>query len=89
MDHYSGQSFEHRRQWVVDRIHLLFSLFAIDICAYSIMSNLYHLVLKACPERLGAPSDDDIIERWCALFKGLLLIQNYRSGEDLRPCSPA
>jgi len=43
MDHYSGQSFEHRRQWVVDRIHLLFSLFAIDICAYSIMSNLYHL----------------------------------------------
>jgi hypothetical protein len=25
------------------------------------------------------------MERWCALFKGPLLIQNYRSGQDLNP----
>jgi REP element-mobilizing transposase RayT len=85
VDHYSGQSYEHRRQWVVDRIRLLASLFAIDICAYAIMSNHYHLVLKACPEQLDELSDDDIIERWCALFKGPLLIQSYRGGEALKP----
>jgi len=85
VDHYSGQSYEHRRQWVVDRIRLLSSLFSIDICAYAIMSNHYHLVLKACPEQLNELSDDDIIERWCALFKGPLLIQNYRIGEALKP----
>ena len=45
VDHYSGQSYEHRRQWVVDRIRLLSSLFAIDICAYAVMSNHYRLVL--------------------------------------------
>jgi REP element-mobilizing transposase RayT len=84
VDHYSGKSYEHRRQWVVDRIRLLSSLFAIDICAYAIMSNHYHLVLKACPQQLDALSDDDIIERWCALFKGPLLIQNYRNGEALQ-----
>ena len=39
VDHYSGQSYEHRRQWVVDRIRLLSSLFAIDICAYAVMRN--------------------------------------------------
>jgi hypothetical protein len=33
VDHYSGQSYEHRRQWIVDRIRLLSSLFAIDVCA--------------------------------------------------------
>ncbi|MCP4874439.1 MAG: hypothetical protein GY896_03050 [Gammaproteobacteria bacterium] len=33
IDHYSGQSYEHRRQWVIDRIRLLSSLFAIDVCA--------------------------------------------------------
>ena len=46
IDHYSGKSYEHRRQWVVDRIRLLSSLFAIDVCAYAVMNNHYHLVLK-------------------------------------------
>jgi len=85
VDHYSGQNYEHRRQWVVDRIRLLSSLFAIDVCAYAVMSNHYHLVLKVCPEQLESNSDDDIIERWCALFKGPLLIQSYRSDKDLKP----
>jgi REP element-mobilizing transposase RayT len=85
VDHYSGQNYEHRRQWVVDRIRLLSSLFAIDICAYAVMSNHYHLVLKLCPEQLSDFSDEQIMDRWCALFKGPLLVQRYRSGEALRP----
>ena len=85
VDHYSGKSYEHRKQWVVDRIRLLSSLFAIDVCSYAVMSNHYHLVLKVCPEQLDELSEDDIIERWCALFKGPLLVQNYRNGEDLKP----
>ena len=85
VDHYSGQSFEHRRQWVVDRIRLLSSLFAIDVCAYAVMHNHYHLVLKLCPSQFDDLSDDDIMDRWCALFKGPLLIQRYRDGEGLEP----
>jgi len=84
VDHYSGKSYEHRRQWVVDRIRLLSSLFAIDLCSYAIMSNHYHLVLKVCPGQLEGLSDDDIMDRWCALFKGPLLVQRYRDGEDLQ-----
>ena len=83
VDHYSGQSFEHRRQWVVDRIRLLSSLFAIDICAYAVMSNHYHLVLKLAPDQLDKLSDDQVMDRWCALFKGPLLIQRYREGDTL------
>jgi REP element-mobilizing transposase RayT len=84
VDHYSGQSYEHRRQWVVDRIRLLSSLFAIDVCSYAVMSNHYHLVLKLCPDQIEGLSDDDIMDRWCALFKGPLLIQRYRDGEGLK-----
>jgi hypothetical protein len=85
VDHYSGQNYEHRRQWVVDRVRLLSPLFAIDVCAYAVMSNHYHLVLKVCPEQLVDLAEDEIMDRWCALFKGPLLVQNYRSGEDLKP----
>ncbi|MCP4390792.1 MAG: transposase [Gammaproteobacteria bacterium] len=83
VDHYSGRNYEHRRQWIVDRIRLLSSLFAIDVCAYAVMSNHYHLVLKLCPEQLEDLNDEQIMERWCALFKGPLLVQRYRSGEPL------
>jgi REP element-mobilizing transposase RayT len=83
IDHYSGQNFEHRRQWVVDRIRLLSSLFTIDVCAYAVMSNHYHLVLKLRPDQLDTLCDEQIMDRWCALFKGPLLIQRYRSGETL------
>ena len=83
VDHYSGKNYEHRRQWVVDRIRLLSSLFAIDVCSYAVMSNHYHLALKICPEQIEKLSDDDVMDRWCALFKGPLIVQRYRDGEDL------
>ena len=51
-DAHSGQSYEHRRQWVVDKLGQLSRLFAIGVCAYAVMSNHYHLVLKVEPEVL-------------------------------------
>jgi REP element-mobilizing transposase RayT len=83
VDPYSGRDYEHRRQWVVDRIRLLSSLFAIDICAYAVMSNHFHLVLKMSPEQFNNLSDDQIMDRWCTLFKGPLLVQRYRKGDQL------
>ncbi len=45
-DALSGRSYEHRRGWIVDRIRQLSSIFCIDVCAYAVMNNHYHLVLK-------------------------------------------
>ena len=67
VDHYSGQSCEHRRQWVVDRIVLLSSLIAIDVCTYAVMSNHYHLGLKLFLELLNDLSDGQIMDRWWAI----------------------
>ena len=50
-DAHSGQSYEHRRQWVVDKLGQLSRLLTIGICAYAVMSNHYHLVLKVEPAR--------------------------------------
>jgi hypothetical protein len=38
-DRYTGKSFEHRRQWMVDRIRFLTDVFSIEVGAYTIMSN--------------------------------------------------
>lgn len=40
-----GKNFDHRKQWLVDRIHLLSEIFAVDICAFTVMSNHYHIVV--------------------------------------------
>jgi len=74
------QNYEHRRQWVEERIRLLSSLFAIDICAYAIMSNHYHIVVKCSPEQATQWSRQEVISRWLTLFKGPLLIQKHQQG---------
>ena len=40
-DALSGQSFDHRREWVEEKLHFLIEVFAIDVCAYAVMSNHY------------------------------------------------
>ena len=82
-DTYSGQNFDHRRDWLVERIKWQARLFAIDICAYAIMSNHYHLVVRVDREGASAWSDQEVIERWCKVFRGPLLIQSYLAGEEL------
>ncbi|MCF6264838.1 MAG: hypothetical protein L3J24_14795 [Xanthomonadales bacterium] len=32
--------------WIVDRVGHLTNIFTIDVCAYAVMHNHYHLVLK-------------------------------------------
>ncbi len=46
VDDYSGKSYEHRRDWVESRLLELAAVFAIDLCAYAVMSNHLHLVLR-------------------------------------------
>jgi hypothetical protein len=48
LDSHTGKSYEHRRQWIVDRARELTDIFAIDSCAYSVMSNHYHILRLAC-----------------------------------------
>ena len=80
-DHYSGQDYEHRRQWVVDRLASLVDIFAIDLCAYAVMSNHYHVVLKVDRVRADNWTQREVAEHWMMLFTGPLLVQRWLRDE--------
>ncbi|WP_345427521.1 transposase [Halioxenophilus aromaticivorans] len=85
MDHSTGRSFEHRRNWIEDRIRLLASIFSIDVSAYAVMSNHCHIVLKLSPEESLGWSDKEVLTRWTSLFKGPTLVQKYIDNQNLSP----
>lgn len=85
VDHSSGKDYEYRRQWIENRMRILSSLFAIDLCAYAVLSNHFHIALKLCPEEAETWTDDRVVERWTSLFKGPLLIQKWQAGDPLIP----
>lgn len=80
-DHYSGQDYEHRRQWVVERLATLVDVFAIDLCAYAVMSNHYHVVLRVDRSRAESWTQREVAELWMRLFSGPLLVQRWLRGE--------
>jgi REP element-mobilizing transposase RayT len=83
IDNYSGQSYEHRRGWVEQRLLFLASVFSIDICAYAVMSNHVHLVLHVDMKQVQAWADVDVVARWHRLHKGTLLTQKFVRGDQL------
>lgn len=80
-DALTGRSLEHRRDWVVERLRELETVFAVDICAYAVMSNHTHLVLRLAPEQAEAWSESEVIDRWRRLFSLPVLVQRYVRGE--------
>jgi len=81
-DKVSGRSYEHRRQWVEDRLMLLAEIFCVDVCAYAVMSNHTHVVLRIDKQKADALSTKEIIQRWLKLFKGMLLSQRFLHPEQ-------
>ncbi|HAU28238.1 MAG TPA: transposase [Alteromonas australica] len=82
-DKNTGQSFEHRRGWVEKRTLFLSSVYAIDLCAYAVMSNHVHVVLRVDEKSANSLSMREVLIRWHKLHKGTLLTKSYLAGEAL------
>jgi REP element-mobilizing transposase RayT len=79
-DDYAGKDYSHRKQWVMQRLRFLSKVFAIDLCAYAIMSNHYHLVLRVDRKRGTRLTQEEVVQRWTTLYKEPLPVQRWREG---------
>ena len=67
-DPLTKRDFSHRRAWLVDRLRCLATIFAIEVCAYAIMENHYHTILRLRPDIVATWSDWEVATRWLTLF---------------------
>ncbi len=83
LDQLTGKSYEHRRGWLENKLLSLPSIFSIEIAAYAIMSNHYHVVLYVDAERANNWSDYEVAERWHKLFRGSPISTKFLKHEVL------
>ena len=57
--------------------------FALDICAYAIMSNHYHLVVKMAVQDAKKWSAREVVQRWHLIFKGNAISQRFLEDDVL------
>jgi len=84
-DPLTGFNFEHRRQWIVDRIKRLSTVFAVDLCAYAVMSNHYHIVVRIDQAQAQQWSDIEVAKRWTEVFAKPRVINILLAGFPLSP----
>lgn len=82
-DRISNVSYEHRKAWVEKRLLFLSKVFAIDICAYAVMSNHVHVILCVNKNAALSWSINTVLKQWHQMHRGTILTRKYMKGELL------
>jgi REP element-mobilizing transposase RayT len=80
MDEYACKDYSHRKEWVIERLAHLANIFSVEICAYAVMSNHYHLVLYENRDRARKWSQQTVVDHWEQLFRLPPPVHRWRSG---------
>lgn len=78
-----GEQYEHRRDWVEEKLLSLTDIFCIDVAAYAVMHNHYHVVVHVDVEKAKSLDTLAVIKRWHQLYQGNLLSQQAVKGKPL------
>jgi REP element-mobilizing transposase RayT len=67
-----GDGYEHRKTWLEQRLRFLASVFAVDIAAYAILSNHWHIVVKPRPDITRDWTPRQVAEAWSTITQTAL-----------------
>ncbi len=82
-DKYTGVNYDHRREWIREKILSQTDVFAIDCCAYAVMSNHYHVVLFVDEQKAKDWDRREVLRRWKQLYNLSYLTEKYYNKEAL------
>jgi hypothetical protein len=80
-DAVSGKNFDHRKVWIEQYLQQFAAAFAVDLLGFSILSNHFHLILRARPDVVATWDDREVARRW-------LLLCPHRRSADSTPMPP-
>jgi hypothetical protein len=64
VDAVTNQDYSHRKEWIVERLKFLAGIFAVDVCAFAVMMNHSHEILRTRPDIAASWSDWEVASRW-------------------------
>lgn len=63
-----GEGFEHRKQWIEDRLETLADCFAVSVCGFAVMDNHLHVLVRLDPDLAKQWSAEAVVRRWIAVY---------------------
>jgi hypothetical protein len=64
-----GEGYEHRKQWIEDRLAELADIFAVSIAGFAVLDNHLHVVVRLEGAQLtDGWSDYEVVQRWGRLY---------------------
>lgn len=84
IDEETGKDYTYRKDWLEKRMLELCNIFAVDIYAYAVMDNHYHIVLYVEPLAPLNWSDEEVAERWLKAYPSRLDEPQYATQRELK-----
>ena len=63
-----GEGFEHRKQWIEDRLERLSQCFAVSVCGFAVMGNHLHVLVRLDGDEASRWSGGEVVRRWIMAY---------------------
>ena len=66
-DPVTGKNYDHRKCWIENELQRMAACFGVDLIAFAILDNHFHLVLRSRPDVVETWDDTEVAKRWLTL----------------------